>query len=98
MVAIITRFYGPTNTRGARIAAWRGDDPKIRVYVPYDYAGTTESRHRLAALTLADRFDWLTDGMTLIGGSTDNGYAFVFASDRILQDARNASNIIPRRK
>jgi len=88
MIAILTKYLGPTNARGARIKAWRGDDPTVSVTIPYDYAGGAEQRHRDAAEQLCARFDWLQDGMVLVGGGTQTGYAFVFASDRILQDAR----------
>jgi hypothetical protein len=47
--AIITKFLGPTNTRGARIKAtcWHGS-----VIVPYDYSAFRP--HRVAAQALCD--------------------------------------------
>ena len=51
--AIITKFLGPTPTRGSRIkaASWRGS-----VTLPYDHALDTAANYRAAAQALCDKF------------------------------------------
>ena len=75
MQAIITKYHGPTDTKGARISA---TTEAGRVYVPLDHSLDTEARHRVAAQALADRMGWSGQ---LIAGALPNssGYAFVFA-------------------
>jgi hypothetical protein len=55
--AIRTRFYGPTNTKGARIVATRPATtftPAERLTMAYDYElGDTGSHHAAAVLFLA---------------------------------------------
>lgn len=74
--AIITKFYGPTNTRGSRITAkaWAGS-----VTVPYKHRLSAEDNHRAAAQALADKLEW--QGKMIGGGLPDtSGYAFVFTA------------------
>lgn len=51
--AIITKFLGPTPTRGSRIkaASWRGS-----VTLPCDHALDTAANYRAAAQALCDKF------------------------------------------
>lgn len=50
MIAIQTRYLGPTNSAGSRYAAWRLGCPKTRVVVSADYAVGPADNHRRAAL------------------------------------------------
>ena len=52
--AIITKFLGPTNTKGSRIKAtsWRGS-----VTLPCDHALDTVANYRAAALALCDKMN-----------------------------------------
>lgn len=78
MIAIITKYHGPTNTRGARISAERGDDPKSRIYVSRHGAADAldgEALHRVAADALCAKFGWTG---RLIGGGAGGGYVFTF--------------------
>jgi hypothetical protein len=88
MIAILTKFLGPTNSRGARVKAYRGDDPTVSCTVPFEYADSTEQAHRNAALQLCARFDWLQDGTVLVAGGTRQGYAFVFINASLLAGPR----------
>lgn len=74
MKAIITKYKGPTNTRGSRIYASDGD--RNRVSIPYPYELSGEAVHREAAEALCRKMGWSTD---LIGGGLKDGYCFVFA-------------------
>jgi len=55
--AIRTRYYGPTDTKGSRIVAYRPGStfcPAERITMPYNYAGSnTENHHAAAVLHLA---------------------------------------------
>lgn len=88
MKAIITKYFGPGNTRGARIQAKAEGLPAL--YLPYPHELSGEEVHRAAAVALANRYGWLRrDGQIattyrpaeyeLIGGGLPDGrgYAFV---------------------
>lgn len=53
--AIVTRYHGPTNTKGARISATASAG---RVYVPYDHALNADGNHEAAATALCAKFGW----------------------------------------
>lgn len=73
--AIVTRYHGPTNTRGSRISAQYAGG---RIYVAYDHALSPEGNHAAAAATLAASLGWA--GRMIGGGSPDGrGNVFVFA-------------------
>jgi hypothetical protein len=75
MVAIETRYLGPTKTKGARIVAGRMDKHGKRVIIPWDHAQTTAINHKLAAEAFAASRGW--QGRAWKGGSTDTGYVWV---------------------
>jgi hypothetical protein len=90
-VAIVTKYLGPTDYRGARIVAsvperiascdrdrnGGTDRPgHWRLTIPYPYELSGEAVHRVAAEALATRLGW--DGH-LVGGALADGYAFTFA-------------------
>jgi hypothetical protein len=73
MQAIQTRYFGPTNSRGARIKATAAAG-SVTISYPYELSG--QETHQAAAQALAKKFNWRGD---LIGGQLANGdYAFVF--------------------
>lgn len=72
MKAILTKYHGPTNTRGSRISATDGDGN--RVTVPYDHSMSLGRNHDAAALALCARLGW---GGRLVCGATARGYAYV---------------------
>jgi len=75
MKAIITKFCGPTNTRGARVKATAEGVKSVSISYPYELSG--EAVHRAAADALCCRYGWT--GKLAGGGLPDgNGYAFVF--------------------
>lgn len=71
--AIITKYFGPTDTKGARIKASDEDGNEITISYPYELSGIAV--HQKAAEALKDKMKWKGD---LIGGSWKNGYVFVF--------------------
>ena len=74
MKAIITKYLGPTDTKGSRIKADDGDGNTITISYPHELSG--EDVHRKAAEALCDKMGWTGE---LIGGAIKNGYAFVFS-------------------
>jgi hypothetical protein len=71
--AIVTKYLGPTNSRGARIkaSAWGGS----KTY-GYEHGLNIERNHAAAAEAFAKHMQW--DGVWFQGGSPDTtGYCFV---------------------
>ncbi len=75
MNAITTKYYGPTNYRGARVTA--SDVDGNRATIPYPYELSGEAVHRAAADQLCGKMGWSND---LIGGAVKGGYVFVFVN------------------
>ena len=71
--AIVTRYKGPTDTKGSRITADDGDGNRISIPYPHELSG--EACHLKAAEALRDKMGWTGK---LAGGGTRTGYAFVF--------------------
>ena len=80
MQAIITKYHGPTNTRGSRISARCAAGS---VTIPFPYALNGQTAHRAAAEKLLEKLDWKTDSYgELLGGQLPSGdYVFVFNSE-----------------
>jgi len=75
--AIVTKYYGPTASRGSRIKAksYGGS-----VSVAYDYGLNVEQNHDAACATLLDKMEW--GGHYIGGGSPDGtGFVYVFAGE-----------------
>lgn len=53
--AIVTKFLGPTNTRGSRVKATAQAGS---ITLELDYARSREDNHRMAARVLANKLDW----------------------------------------
>jgi hypothetical protein len=75
MKAIVTKYHGATNFRGARISATA--EGVGRIYVSYPHKLSGEDVHRLAAETLCKKYGW---ELPLVGGGLPDltGYAFCF--------------------
>lgn len=79
MIAIETRYIGPTNYRGSRYVATTANGH--RLCRSADDALNSNENHARLARELADSMQWKG---ALIGGGTKTGMAWVFAdgSDR----------------
>lgn len=76
--AIVTKYLGPTNSRGARIKATAAAGSQT---VYYDHSLNIEANHARSAKQLAMKFGWT--GSYYQGGMPgDSGYCFVGVSDR----------------
>jgi|688.fasta_scaffold2260611_1 hypothetical protein len=74
MLAIVTRYAGPTDTRGARIlATWEMG----RLSRPYFHALDEVENHRCAALDAFQRMGLDMSWLDMHSGPTDKGYAHV---------------------
>jgi hypothetical protein len=85
MVAIITKYYGATTTRGSRIVAMRGDWDRSyggigRISIPYPHERSGEDCYRAAAEALCKKMGWAG---SLVGGGTMDGYVFVFVPETV---------------
>lgn len=81
--AIVTKYLGPTNHRGARVKA--SCHSTSRVY-PWEDALDANDNHTAAARALAQALGWLGQGWTLAGGAMPDGsgncYVFVQGDDK----------------
>jgi hypothetical protein len=78
--AIITRYHGPTNTKGARISARMATARPV--FIPYAYECSERDAHAAAAAALMAREGWPVGCPLAVGGMPDGGYVFVRENDR----------------
>lgn len=80
MKAIITKYHGAGNVRGARITAKAEGVKSVSIPYPYELSG--EACHLEAALKLCEKYHWLDKSVRLVGGGLPDqtGYAFCFAA------------------
>ena len=76
MQTIITKYLGPTDTLGSRIAATSTSGQ--RIVVSRDYSMNTAQNHAKAAIALCKQLDWVG---TLQGGNTKTGTVWVFIDE-----------------
>ena len=76
MKAILTRYLGPTNYLGSRVAAVAGPYRANRVVISWDDEKDAVENHRAAALALCRKRDWTGQ---LVTGSLADAYVHVFS-------------------
>jgi hypothetical protein len=80
MQAIVTRYAGPTNHRGARVIVKAQAGRKV---IPWDHAHGPEHNHRDAALAFARSMRWMEYGdWELVGGAMPDGTGYCFVLQR----------------
>ena len=82
MVAILTKFIGPTNSRGALVKAFTTSGH--RIFVPWDHSRNVEENHDAAAIALCRKMEWCGK---LVRGGTYVGYAYTFLRESTVIDA-----------
>jgi hypothetical protein len=80
MQAIITKYFGPTNSRGSRIKATCAAG-SVTISYPHELSG--QACHRAAADALVQKMGWNDAHYGgLMGGQLPSGeYVFVFNND-----------------
>ena len=73
MKAIVTKYHGPTDTRGSRISA--SDEDGNRISISYPDELNSADAHAKAAGVLCDKLGWHG---SLVSGSLKNGFVFVW--------------------
>ncbi len=76
VVAITTKYLGPTDTRGPRIRASTSLGQSVMISFPYELSG--EAVHRKAAEALCAKLGWTG---RMVGGGIKGGYVFVFVEE-----------------
>lgn len=71
--AILTRYLGPTDTRGSRVKAMAGGLSSVTV--AWDHALNADDNHAAAAATLAEKL-WGGNCQLTGGCCKDGGFAF----------------------
>lgn len=84
MIAIHTKYIGPTNSRGSRIKAYTtgyGDRKGYTVTVPYDHALSGHLVHFEAVKALVSKYklDWDLSDMRYGDSADGKGFSFCFA-------------------
>ena len=87
MIAIQTKYIGPTNTRGSRIKAYapKHGGENRSVSIPYPHHLSHELVHFEAVKALVQKFKMEVDTTDMRYGGTDDGYVFCFA-DSIVKE------------
>jgi hypothetical protein len=100
MVAIETRYHGPTNYKGSRISVRRMDDEKRpeRRFYSYPHELNSDDGHKWAANQWLREKGW--NDKAWIGGGTSRGWVFVVDdhtySPIIAREIRNDGSIIEK--
>ena len=76
--AIITKYHGPTNTKGARVSARMAGARTAWLPYPHELSGLDV--HAAAAAALMAREGWPVGCPMAVGGMPDGGYVFVRAA------------------
>jgi hypothetical protein len=76
MIAIQTKYLGPTNSRGSRIKAWTASGFSATISYPYELSYEKCHFQAVKALIEKHNLDWNLDNMRY--GGTENGYVFCF--------------------
>ena len=88
MIAIHTKYIGPSNTRGSRIKAYTvgwGDLKGFTATVPYNHALSGVDVHFEAVKALVERngLDWNLEGMRYGDSADGKGYSFCFDASKV---------------
>lgn len=77
--AIVTKYLGPTNTKGARVKATCNGGAMT---LNWDHEVDAEKNHRRVAAELAIEMEWLGKNR-LIGGCLPNEAGYVFVLEEV---------------
>jgi hypothetical protein len=80
MLAIQTKYLGPTNSRGARITA-SAKSFKVIIPYPYELDGVACHFNAVKALIDKNKLDWPLENMRY--GENNQGYVFCFDASKV---------------
>jgi hypothetical protein len=88
MIAIHTKYIGPSNTRGSRIKAYTvgfGDLKGFTATVPYNRAlsGIDVHFEAVKALVEKNKLDWNLEGMRYGDSADGRGFSFCFDASKV---------------
>lgn len=88
MIAIHTKYIGPTNTRGSRIKAYTASWGSSRGYeatVPYNHAldGVDVHFEAVKALVAKNKLDWNLEDMRYGDSADGKGFSFCFDASKV---------------
>jgi hypothetical protein len=85
MIAIQTKYLGPTNTRGSRIKAWTDSGFSVTISYPHEISHELCHFEAVKALVAKHALSWDITDMRY--GGTEKGYVFCFANSIVEQPA-----------
>ena len=85
MIAIHTKYIGPTNSRGSRIKAYTCDGMGLKGFTatipyPHEYSGETCHFQAVKALIAKHKLDWDLTDMRYGDSADGKGFSFCFAN------------------
>lgn len=81
MLAIRTKYFGPTGTRGSRIQAKCAAGS---IHMPYQHELNVDGNHKAACALLVKKLKWDADGYgDMVGGYFDGAMYWVFDDKRL---------------
>lgn len=88
MIAIHTKYIGPSNVRGSRIKAYTaswGSNKGFSVTVPYNHALSGYAVHfeAVKALVAKHGLDWNLSGMRYGDSADGRGFSFCFDHSKV---------------
>lgn len=88
MIAIHTKYIGPTNTRGSRIKAYTagyGSNKGFEATIPYPHELSGEQVHFAAvkALVAKHALNWNLEGMRYGDSADGRGFSFCFDHSKV---------------
>lgn len=87
MIAIQTKFFPATNSRGSRIKAWTSNGHSVSIPYPHELSNEIAHFAAVKALVAKHQLDWDLSGMRW--GGVERGYVFCFA-DSIVEEPKQA--------
>jgi hypothetical protein len=83
MIAIHTKYIGPTNSRGSRIKAYTvgyGDHKGFTATIgfPHEFDSVRAHFEAVKALVKKNQLDWTLEGMRYGDSADGKGYSFCF--------------------
>ena len=90
MIAIHTKYIGPSNSRGSRIKAYTadwGDRKGFQITIGYDYSLSDVAVHFKAVKALVEKYklDWDLSNMRYGDSADAKGFSFCFDCSKVVE-------------